>query len=363
MKHYVGDRTIDGVKVTVDGAPLDPCMNVMEFTKNGFEWSYEGPEPRQLALALLVDHLGDKDGAKAAVEPFMQAVVANFGNEWEMTSADLDGAGRPCRQGGRLMPLQYRAAVLHAAQTPMSIETVTAGTSNRPTCWCGCARPAFAIPISKSSKARCAIRCRSCSGTRPPASSSRSARQARGVKVGDHVVLSWNPHCGHCFYCDRDLPILCEKYLGKGPKAGAFDGESRARLADGRELQQLMFLGAFGEYCVVPDQQAIAVPKEIPFDRACLIGCGVMTGVGAALNLGAIAHRRYRDGDRLRRGGPGGGAGRAAGGRRRDHRGRSRSGETCARREDGRDPWRRCLEGRRDRGRQNERPAAAASMS
>ena len=51
MKHYVGDRTIDGVKVTVDGAPLDPCTGVVEFTKNGFEWSYEGPEPRQLALA------------------------------------------------------------------------------------------------------------------------------------------------------------------------------------------------------------------------------------------------------------------------------------------------------------------------
>ena len=92
MKHYWGDRTIDGVKVTVDGAPLDPGINVMEFTKNGFEWSYEGPEPRQLALALLVDHLGDWEKAKALVEPLMHAVVANFGNEWEMTSADLDQA-------------------------------------------------------------------------------------------------------------------------------------------------------------------------------------------------------------------------------------------------------------------------------
>ena len=84
------DRTIDGVKVTVNGAPLDPCLNVMEFTKNGFEWSYEGPEPRQLALAILIDHLGDKDAAMAAVESFMRAVVANFGNEWEMTSDDID---------------------------------------------------------------------------------------------------------------------------------------------------------------------------------------------------------------------------------------------------------------------------------
>jgi len=92
MKHYSGDRTIDGVKVTVDGVPLDPRTDVVEFSKNGFEWSYEGPEPRQLAFALLFDHLGDSDRAKASAEPFMQAVVANFGNEWEMTSADIDEA-------------------------------------------------------------------------------------------------------------------------------------------------------------------------------------------------------------------------------------------------------------------------------
>jgi hypothetical protein len=92
MKIYAGDRTIDGVKVTVDGVPLDPCVNVEEFTRNGFEWSYEGPEPRQLALALLIDHLGDNATAKAMVERFMREVVANFGNEWEMTSADIDSA-------------------------------------------------------------------------------------------------------------------------------------------------------------------------------------------------------------------------------------------------------------------------------
>ena len=92
MKRYVGDRTMDGVKVTVDEVALDPCLDVVAFTRNGFEWSYEGPEPRQLALAILVDHFGDKEKAKVTVEAFMQAVVANFGNEWEMNSADIEEA-------------------------------------------------------------------------------------------------------------------------------------------------------------------------------------------------------------------------------------------------------------------------------
>ena len=90
MKTYVGDRTIDGVQVQVDGRPLEPRLDIHEFTKNGFEWSYEGPEPRQLALALLVDHTGDPKLALAFAEPFMRAVVANFDNEWEMTSGDVE---------------------------------------------------------------------------------------------------------------------------------------------------------------------------------------------------------------------------------------------------------------------------------
>jgi Family of unknown function (DUF6166) len=92
MKTFCGDRTIDGVKVTVDGSPLDQRLDIQKFTPNGFEWSYEGPEPRQLALAILAAHLDDAAKAKALVEPFMTAVVANFGNEWEMTSADIDAA-------------------------------------------------------------------------------------------------------------------------------------------------------------------------------------------------------------------------------------------------------------------------------
>jgi hypothetical protein len=90
MTTYVGDRTIDGVQVLADGEPLDPRLDIHEFTRNGFEWSYEGPEPSQLALALLAHHTGDPKLALALEKPFMRAVVANFDNEWEMTSADID---------------------------------------------------------------------------------------------------------------------------------------------------------------------------------------------------------------------------------------------------------------------------------
>ena len=92
MKRFCGDRTIDGIVVMVDGRPLDAREDIHRYTANGFEWSYEGNEPRQLALAVLAEHLGDAAAAKALVEPFMTAVVANFDNEWEMTSADIDAA-------------------------------------------------------------------------------------------------------------------------------------------------------------------------------------------------------------------------------------------------------------------------------
>jgi hypothetical protein len=150
MKTYMGDRTIDGVRVTVDGAALDPCTHVMEFTKNGFEWSYEGPEPRQLALALLVDHLGDDAVAKVMVEPFMRAIVANFGNEWEMTSADLDLAltaladkvGSKCCS--RIAPQYCMRRKRRCRSKPLPQRAC-----NRPTCWCGFVRPGFVTPIWK----------------------------------------------------------------------------------------------------------------------------------------------------------------------------------------------------------------------
>ena len=92
MKTYAGDRTIDGIMVTVDDMPLDERLDIRQYSENGFEWTYDGAESRQLALAILADHLGDTDRALSLVEPFTDEVVANFDNTWEMTSDDVADA-------------------------------------------------------------------------------------------------------------------------------------------------------------------------------------------------------------------------------------------------------------------------------
>jgi hypothetical protein len=92
MKAYEGERALRGVKVTVDGMPLAPRTDLHCFSKAGFEWSYAGPGPRQLALALLADHLGDDAKALALSEAFARHVVALLDNAWCLTSVDIDEA-------------------------------------------------------------------------------------------------------------------------------------------------------------------------------------------------------------------------------------------------------------------------------
>ena len=89
MTIYEGKRTIDGIVVTADGKPLDEHYEVKRFTKYGFEWTYEGESPQQLALAILYDQLGDKARAIRLSEPFMKTVIANLDNDWTLTSGQI----------------------------------------------------------------------------------------------------------------------------------------------------------------------------------------------------------------------------------------------------------------------------------
>ena len=89
MKTYQGTRDIDGLKVTVDGDRLPERYDIKQFTKWGFEWTYEGASPQQLAFAILYDHLGDRERAVALSEPFMKTVMADLDNDWTLTEAEV----------------------------------------------------------------------------------------------------------------------------------------------------------------------------------------------------------------------------------------------------------------------------------
>jgi S-(hydroxymethyl)glutathione dehydrogenase/alcohol dehydrogenase len=108
-----------------------------------------------------------------------------------------------------------------------------------------------------------------------------------GVRPGDHVILSWNPHCGRCFYCERDLPILCEPFTRHQPQGHLLDGTSRMK-RQGAKVHHYSVTSTHAELTVVPESGAIPIPKEMPFDRACIIGCGVMTGVGAVVRKAKV---------------------------------------------------------------------------
>lgn len=180
--------------------------------------------------------------------------------------------------------ISARAAVLRAVNTPMAVETVSVGPL---------AAGDVLVRIRAASLCHTDLEVIEGSlGLKLPAvlgheAAGEVAALGEGVSelaVGDRVVLSWNPHCGHCFYCTRAQPILCRPYLGNAAHGFAFDAKPRLR-CDGVAVHQLMYLGAFAEYCVVQAQAAIRVPAAMPFDRAALLGCGVMTGVGAATRI------------------------------------------------------------------------------
>ena len=179
---------------------------------------------------------------------------------------------------------QARAAVLRQTGMPMQIETVDVGPV-APGDVLVCIRAASLCHTDlEAIEGSLAVRLPAVLGHEAAGEIVEVGADVTELAAGDRVVLSWNPHCGRCFYCERAQPILCSQFLANGPKAFHFDG--RPRLAcDGVPMHQLMYLGGFSEYCVVPAQSAVRVPAQMPFDRAALLGCGVMTGVGAATRI------------------------------------------------------------------------------
>lgn len=101
----------------------------------------------------------------------------------------------------------------------------------------------------------------------------------RHVRPGDHVALSTLANCGACADCDRGRPTMCRRAIGR---------PTRPFSRGGREVFQFAANSAFAEQTVVKAVQAVRIPGDIPLTSAALIGCGVLTGVGAVLNRARV---------------------------------------------------------------------------
>lgn len=101
------------------------------------------------------------------------------------------------------------------------------------------------------------------------------------VAVGDHVVLNWAAACRECWFCRSNQPWLCSALEG-------VVSVPRGVLADGTQVHACMGVGAFAEEVVMPARAVVPIPADVPFEVAALLGCAVLTGVGAVRNTGGV---------------------------------------------------------------------------
>ena len=108
------------------------------------------------------------------------------------------------------------------------------------------------------------------------------------VAPGDHVAFCFVPACRECRYCLAGKPNLCEAAAAHGAQGMLMDGTSRLRLADGTMLQHGLRTACFAERVVVAAGGAVLIPRELPLWQAAVLGCSVVTGMGAVRNVARV---------------------------------------------------------------------------
>jgi len=109
-----------------------------------------------------------------------------------------------------------------------------------------------------------------------------------GLAPGDHVAFCFVPSCGVCSACRAGRRTLCKPAGDNGVAGTLLDGSSRLTAADGTVLQHGLMVACFAERAVVPAAGAIPIPRDVPLWQAALLGCGVVTGIGAVRNAANV---------------------------------------------------------------------------
>jgi S-(hydroxymethyl)glutathione dehydrogenase / alcohol dehydrogenase len=108
------------------------------------------------------------------------------------------------------------------------------------------------------------------------------------VAPGDPVAFCFVPSCGACPACATGRRNLCETAAAAAWAGTMLDGTSRLHLVDGSPVQHFNFISCFAERCVVPAASAVPIPSSLPLWEASLLGCGVVTAVGAVRNAARV---------------------------------------------------------------------------
>ncbi|MDE2925731.1 MAG: Zn-dependent alcohol dehydrogenase [Acidobacteriota bacterium] len=107
------------------------------------------------------------------------------------------------------------------------------------------------------------------------------------VRPGDNVIPLWRLSCGECEYCTLARPALCAVGMKIRSTGRLLDGSSRFSL-DGSEIKHFLGVSTFSEYTVILEKALVKVPKDIPLQQAALLGCAVITGIGAVMNAARV---------------------------------------------------------------------------
>jgi S-(hydroxymethyl)glutathione dehydrogenase/alcohol dehydrogenase len=108
------------------------------------------------------------------------------------------------------------------------------------------------------------------------------------LSVGDRVLMNWAIPCGQCPQCLRGRGNICERSMGVDPSLGTSRAAPGHTLWKGQSIDRSFNLGTFSQYSVVRAEALTIIPASIPLKSACILGCGVMTGVGSAINIANV---------------------------------------------------------------------------
>lgn len=177
-----------------------------------------------------------------------------------------------------------KAAVLHQPKTPLVIEDVTIGKPGP-----------HEVLLRTVAVGVCHSDLHFLDGTYPSPMPVVLGHEAAGVveqvgsevrtvKPGDHVITCLSAYCGHCEHCLTGHLSLCVE-----PDTRRREGEAPRLLAKGAPMNQFLNLSAFAEQMLIHEHALVAIRREMPLDRAALIGCAVTTGVGAVVHTARVS--------------------------------------------------------------------------